>query len=316
MLLASPALGHPLAPALLELREVASGQYEVQFKISALQAPGSEPVPRLPSRCRELSPPAASMVGDALMRRWRIDCGDLVGERLGIGGLDVARIDGLVRLTFLDGRVVQDVVRGDAPSFVVPARDTWMTIARGYARRGAAHMLTSLDHLFFLVGLLLLARGARLRAEALIAFAVGGSLTLSLAAFGIAPSLRQPIALAVAMTVFWLAVELAREAPAPTLVQRRPYLIAGSFGLVHGLGLAAALDAIGLPSGDVPLAVVTFNLGVIAAQLAVAAAGVALFEAVRRLPMQWPRWIAQVPLYTMGSLAALWCFQRIAALLR
>ena len=316
---AGAAFAHALAPALLELREVAAGQFEVQFKISALQAPGSEPAPLLPPACREMSAPVASMDGDALIRRWRIDCGagGLIGQRLGIGGLGVAGIDGLVRVVLADNRVEQGVVRGETPYFTVPGRETAWAIARRYARFGVGYILTGLDHLFFIAGLLLLARTRRLLIETVSAFAVGHSLTLSLAAFGVPPGPRPVIALAIALSVFWLAVELAREQRArPTLVQRRPYLVAGGLGLVHGLGFAGALQAIGLPSGDVPLAVFAFNLGIELGQLAFIAGWLLLVAGLRRLPLAWPRWAQQIPLYAMGSLAALWCFERAAALLR
>jgi hypothetical protein len=311
-------LAHALAPALLELREVAAGEYELEFKISALQAPGSEPAPLLPSGCRELSPPTASTDGDALIRRWRIACGNLIGQRVGIAGLGVARIDGLVRIAFADGRVVQDVVRGATPYVLVPARATPTAIARRYARLGADAMVGALDHLCFLAGLLLLARTRRLLLETIGAFAVGSSLTLSLAAaFTTIPGPPPAIALLIALSVFWLAVELAREQPPrPTLVQRRPYLMAGGFGLVHGLGFAGDLQALGLPSGDLPLAVAAFNVGVAAGQLGLIAGWLAIAAALRRLPLAIPQWLAQLPLYAMGSLAALWCFERAAALLR
>ena len=320
VLLSSSSVGvaraHPLAPALLELREVTPGQFEVEFKISALQAPGSEPAPLLPSGCRASSQPTASMDNDALIQRWRVACGgSLVGQRVGIGGLAVARIDGLVRVALGDGRVVQGVVRGDSPYFTVPARATASAIARDYARLGLAQLFSGLDHLCFVAGLLLLARTRRLTIESLVAFLVGSSLTLSLAAFQSLRLPREAIDLAVAFTVFWLAVELAREQPPrPTLLHRRPYLIAGGFGLVHGLGFAAGLQAIGLPSGDIPLAVAAFNLGTATALLTFVA-GWLLLVATTRI-VSWPRWAHQVPLYTLGTLGAFWCFQRAAVLLR
>lgn len=318
LLAAGAALAHPLAPALLELREVAVGRFEVEFKISALQAPGSEPAPLLPPGCRALGQPAAAMEADALIRRWRVDCaGGLVGQRLGIVGLGVARIDGLVRVALADGRVVQGVVRGDQPSFTVPARATPWSIARAYARLGIGHAATGLDHLLFVAGLLLLARTRRLRLEAVAAFVVGSSLTLAMAALALPRLPGGTIDLGIALSVFWLAVELARDGRArPTLVRRRPYLVAGGFGLLHGLGFASALQAVGLPSGDGPLAVFAFNLGVEAALVAFVAACVVASAVARRLPLAWPAWTRPVPLYAMGSLAALWCFERAAALLR
>ena len=99
-------------------------------------------------------------------------------------------------------------------------------------------------------------------------------------------------------------MELAREQRAqPTLLQRRPYLVGGGFGLLHGLGFASALQAIGLPSGDIPLALIAFNVGLDVALLAFVLAWLLLGAALRSVT--WPPWAHQVPLYAMGTLGLL-----------
>lgn len=319
MVVATVARAHPLAPALLDLREGAAGQFDVLFKVSVLQAPGSALVARLPPACRSLGAPTAAVEGDALVRRWRVDCGPggLVGAALGVAGLAGARIDALVRVELADGRVVRGVVRGADPFFTVPAREAPWAIARAYAAIGVAHILTGLDHLLFVAGLLLLARTPRLLVETVTAFTVGHSITLTLAVLDLVGVPAAPIELAIALSVFWLAVELARDPGArPTLVRRRPYLMAGLFGLLHGLGFAGALQAVGLPSGDVPLALFAFNLGIELGQIAFVGCCLLAAAALRRLPLMWPEWACQLPLYAMGSLAAFWCFERAAALVR
>lgn len=316
---ASVALAHPLAPALLEVTERGPAEVEVRFKLSALQAPGSEPAPLLPAHCRELTPVATVVEDDAVIRRWTVDCGPagLVGQRFGVDGLAAARIDALVRVALADGRVVRGVVRAGEPLFTVPERQTPSAIVRDYVVIGVEHILGGLDHLLFVAGLLLLVRGWRLLIETVTAFTVGHSITLVLAVLDLVRVPSAPIELAIALSVFWLAVELAREPGArPTIVQRRPYVMAGLFGLLHGLGFASALQEVGLPSGDVPLALFAFNLGIELGQLAFVVVWLALAALLRRLPVSWPGWAPQVPLYAMGSLAAFWCFERAAALLR
>lgn len=318
-LVATAALAHPLAPALLEVTELAPHQAEVRFKISALQAPGSAPAALLPPQCRELTAPTTTVEDDAVIRRWTVDCGPggLVGQRFGVDGLGVARIDALVRVGLADGRVVRGVVRADDPWFTVPERQSTAAIVRAYAAIGVEHILGGLDHLLFVAGLLMLVRSRRLLIETVTAFTVGHSITLALAVLDLVRVPSAPIELAIALSVFWLAVELARdEAARPTIIQRRPYIMAGLFGLLHGLGFASALQEVGLPSGDVPLALFAFNLGIELGQLAFIAVWLALAALLRRLPFTWPRWMRQVPLYTMGSLAAFWCFERAAALVR
>ena len=92
--------------------------------------------------------------------------------------------------------------------------------------------------------------------------------------------------------------------------------MAFAFGLLHGLGFAGALLQAGLPQADVPLALLSFNIGIELGQLAFVAVLLTAAALVRPLPVRWPGWAGQVPLYVMGSLAAFWCFERAAALIR
>ncbi len=183
VLLAAIAAAHPLAPALLEVTERTPGQADVLFKISALQPPGSALAARLPPHCRPTSAREVRAEDDALLTRWRVDCGatGLVGQTLAVEGLAAAGVDALVRVTLADGRVVRGVVRAAAPEFVVPAREAPLRIVRGYARIGIEHILTGLDHLLFVAGLLLLVRTRRQLVATVTAFTVGHSITLSLA---------------------------------------------------------------------------------------------------------------------------------------
>lgn len=314
-----PAVAHPLAPALLELREAGGGRIEVTWKTSVLRAPGIQVEPVLPPECRPLSAPRAEVQGEAVVATWAIDCGaaGLVGRRVGVEGLGEARIDALVRASLADGRVVRAVVRAADPYLTVPAREERSAILRAYIAIGIEHILTGLDHLLFIAGLLLLVRTRRLLIETVTAFTVGHSITLSLAVLDVVRLPSGPIELLIACSVFWLAVELARDPEArPSLVQRRPWLMALAFGLLHGLGFASALQEVGLPQADLPLALLAFNLGIEIGQLAFVALWLSATALLRRVPARWPAWAAQVPLYVMGTLAAFWCFERAAALLR
>jgi hydrogenase/urease accessory protein HupE len=319
LVLATTAYAHPLSPALLELRELDGGRVDVTWKTSLLTAPGAAVAPALPAECRELTPAQATSDGDSITRTWTVACGaaGLVGMQVGISGLGGANIDGLIRITLADGRVIRGVVRAEEPQLVVPARERRADVIGGYMRIGIAHILTGVDHLLFVAGLLLLVRGGWLLFETITAFTVGHSVTLTLAALDLVHVPARPIELCIALSVFVLAVELSR-APStpPSLLRRRPWLMAFAFGLLHGLGFASALREVGLPAGDVPLALFAFNLGIEIGQVAFVAVLLSLAALSRRLRIRWPAWAEQVPLYTMGSLAAFWCFERAAALIR
>jgi hydrogenase/urease accessory protein HupE len=189
-------------------------------------------------------------------------------------------------------------------------------VVAAYFGLGVKHMLTGVDHLLFLLGLVLLARTRRALLATIGAFTIGHSLTLSLAVLQVIVLPAGPIEVAIASSVLVLAIELAREPSAPTLMRRHPWTMAGSFGLLHGLGFAAALRAAGLPAGEIPLALLAFNFGIELGQLVLVLPAILLRAMLAGRDVSIPRWAQQVPIYAMGSLAAFWCFARAAELVR
>jgi hydrogenase/urease accessory protein HupE len=318
VLAASAAAAHPLAPALLDLRDLGDGRVAVTWKVSRFGAPGTAVTPVLPERCRDESEPAVAVDADSVTRTWTLACegAGLVGEEVGFKGLGDARIDGLVRVTLADGRLIRGVVRAANPLLIIPERERRLDVARSYVAIGIEHILTGVDHLLFVAGLLLLVHGRRRLIETITAFTVGHSITLSLAALDVLHVPSRLIELLIALSVFLLAAELAREpAHATSLLRRRPWAMALAFGLLHGLGFASALREVGLPQADVPLALLSFNVGIEIGQLGFVAVLLAAGAALRTLRIGWPPWALRIPLYAMGSLAAFWCFERAAALL-
>ncbi len=314
LLLAASALAHPLAPALLELREDATGRVAVMWKRSALRVPGSDLQPILPPDCPALEEPRVEEQGAAMLAYWAIDCGKkgLVGRSLRIDDLGPAKIDTLVRIELADGRQIQRVLRRSEPSMIVPERATRFGVFRDYLAIGFEHILGGADHLLFVFGLFLLCTGFGPLAKTVTAFTVGHSITLSLAALGYAQLPSGPIEVLIAASVLALAVDLARDAARPTWMRRFPWPMALLFGLLHGLGFAGALREVGLPDGEIPMALFSFNVGIELGQLAFVAVLLVLAPLVRRIPMPLPR---RAAIYVMGSLAAFWMIERSAAVL-
>lgn len=313
-MLASTSTAHPLAPALLELVEMESGRVEVLWKRSAKSVPGSRLEPVLPSDCPTLRQPDLEKQGMAMLLRWTVDCGTsgLVGRSLRIDGLGPAKIDALVRIELADGRTIQRVLRRGEPQMVVPARASKGRVFADYVRIGFEHILSGADHLLFVFGLFLLCAGLKPLIQTVTSFTLGHSITLSLAALGHADLPSGPIELLIAISVLALAVELARDPSESTWMRRHPWPMALGFGLLHGMGFAGALKEVGLPSGEIPMALFSFNVGIEVGQLAFVLACAALVPVVRSLPLALPR---QAAVYGMGSLAAFWAFQRAAAIL-
>lgn len=311
---AAPARAHPLAPSLLELRETPAG-VDFVWKQALLQPVGSAPEPALPEPCRLREPPRVERDASSITLRGSAGCGGagLVGSRVGVRGLDPAAGAVLLRVELADGRLLRAVLDASRPELRLPARQRRRDVAADYLALGFRHILGGLDHLLFVLALVLLVAERRALLLAVTAFTVGHSVTLSLAVLGFLGVPPAWAELAIAASILALAVALAEGGPSS--LRRRPWLAAGGFGLVHGLGFAGALAEVGLPEGEIPLALASFNLGIELGQLAFVAGvlGVLAVLGARRRPA--PAWLLRVPAYAIGGIAAFWCFERAARLL-
>lgn len=310
--IATAAGAHPLAPALLELREGDHGRIDVRWRTAPFVVPGAPTRPVLPASCVATGAASEERDHGAIVERWSVDCGPagLVGETVAVEGLGAAGTEALVRIVLRDGRTAQKVLRPVEPSFVVPARPSWIAVVVDYVRLGIEHILAGPDHLAFVAGLVLLVGAGRMLVKTITAFTLGHSVTLALVVLDVL-HVRAPIAeLAIALSVLALAVELGRPTASPSPMRRWPWLVAAAFGLLHGLGFAGALREVGLPEGEIPLALLGFNVGIEVGQLAFVAVLLVAAAILRRLVPRLPVWATQVPAYVIGSLAALWCFER------
>lgn len=307
------AVAHPLAPALLELRETTPARYEVLWRTTVVRTGTQEVIPRLPEDCRALSEPQARLEGgEAVAARWTVQCESALASRVvAVDGLAGSGINVILRLVDGNGAESKALLDAATPALVVSSQPVF----RSYLALGVAHLLGGLDHLLFLLGLVLLLHGLRTLLLATAAFTAGHSITLALAVLGWIPAGSALAEIAIAGTLLVLALELAQPAGAPpTLLRRRPGLIAGGFGLIHGLGFASALLGAGLPASAIPLALLAFNLGIEAGQIGVIAALLAVAMPWRGRALR-PALVSALPAYGIGSLAVYWCLERSAGLL-
>ena len=312
------AMAHPLAPALLELRANAQG-YEVLWRTPVAQVRGAQIAPQLPPDCAALGPVRREIRdNEALELRWAVACEKLAGKSISVTGLEGSGINVVLRIEERDGRVVSGLLDVRHPQLVVPEPGSRSERFAGYFSLGVEHLLTGLDHVLFVLGLLLLVRGWGPLVRTVTAFTLGHSLTLAAATLGfvrISPALTE---LGISLSLVTVALAILRPAAAPSLLQRQPASIALGFGLLHGLGFAGALSGIGLPQNEIPASLLAFNLGIEAGQLVLVAAALTLAA----LACRWatPPWAGAtvltrgVPAYIIGSLAVCWCIERTTVL--
>jgi hypothetical protein len=187
-------------------------------------------------------------------------------------------------------------------------------VAGTYFVLGGEHILLGVDHLLFVLGLLLLVRGIGALIMTVTAFTVAHSITLAASVFGLIPLDRAPIEAAIALSIVMLAREIAvADRGAVHLTHRWPWVVAFVFGLLHGLGFAGALGDIGLPPSAIPVALLFFNLGVEAGQLAFVLTLLVLHRlAGGQLEARLGRMKPAMG-YALGALATFWFIERLPA---
>jgi hydrogenase/urease accessory protein HupE len=307
-------------PAYLQLTQVNTDTYDVLWKLPALDETTTLRVhPQFPDGTRELTPAQSTYAAGTAVQRWRIEVtGGLVGKAIEFSGLPATRLDVLVRLQRADGTVQLGRVLRLEPHFVVTASPGSFEVVRTYTVLGIEHILTGFDHLLFVLALVILVKGLRRLIATITAFTVAHSLSLVAATLGWVHVPGPPVEASIALSIVFVAGEIIHAKDGrPGLTQRYPWVVAFTFGLLHGLGFASALAEVGLPQLAIPIALFFFNVGVEIGQLlfiaAVFAAAAAARWITRRIRVPQPPWLWRVPPYAIGGIASYWVLERISA---
>jgi hydrogenase/urease accessory protein HupE len=310
----TPALAHEVRPAYLELRESQSGELDVLWKTPMIGEMRLALAPVLSGATKELTPTATQLTGNAAVQTWRLRLLEpLRGRSLHVGGLTSTMTDVLVRIEFADGVFWVTRLTPQAPQVEIPEHQGRGSVAVTYLALGVEHILLGIDHLLFVLALLLVTRGMKRLALTITAFTIAHSITLALATLGFVQMPPPPVEAVIALSIVFVAAEILRARHGGEgLTARAPWIVAFTFGLLHGFGFAGALAEIGLPMGQIPLALFFFNVGVEAGQLVFVAAILAIIALARRARVELPRWAELAPPYAIGSVAMYWVIQRVA----
>lgn len=297
----APARAHEMSMAEMEVRETSPGEFLWQWSASNDKRPmGDDLVPHWPESCA---------VEPNLLH-----CGKTgLKGTLAMDGVGKRYSAALVKVVWLDGQSYVYTLTGAQPSVQLYGsaedRRGGGEIAKTYTILGVQHILSGVDHLMFVAALLFLVGFRRRLIGTITAFTVAHSITLACGAFGWLTLRPPPVEATIAMSIVLVASEALSNKQG--LARRFPALVSFLFGLVHGLGFAGALKEIGLPQSHLPLALLTFNVGVELGQLLM----VGLAFGVVHLPIS-QRWLGRArkpALYAIGALAAYWSWARVAA---
>jgi hypothetical protein len=311
-------LADEFRPALLELDERDGGWVDVTWKVPMRGDQVLALTPVLPQFLEPMGPGLARQVPGAWLetRSYRAGQQTLNGVTLSIEGLGAVPADVLVRVKLRDGSEHSAILRSGTSSFTIPERATRGDLAISYWRMGTIHILEGYDHLLFLLTLLLIVSGIWPLLKTVTAFTLAHSLTLALATLGLLYIPPVPTEAVISLSIVLLAVEVVRKNQGLlTLSERYPWLVAFTFGLVHGLGFAGALSEIGVPQNEVPLALLMFNVGVETGQVMFVVAVSLLLAGLHRLHSHSALTLARATPYAIGGVAMFWTIQRIGLFL-
>jgi len=313
MWLRGVAAAHDVRPAYLEITEDATRDVHVVWKQPTAGQMVLPLYPALSSGWLQADAASQTVSDSLLIRQWHISAphAPLHGQTLTIGGLDKTITDVLARIRFANGATVSKLIKFGHPTLELlqPGKST-LPVAE-YLELGMMHIWRGIDHLLYVFGLMLLVQGTRTLLKTITAFTVAHSITLAAAALHLVDVPAAQIEVVIALSIVYVAVELVHvHRGEGGLASRCPWLIAFTFGLLHGFAFAGGLAQIGLPSDAIPMALLLFNLGIEAGQLLFVATVLLAFGSLKRMAPASAYWVPTLSPYVIGSLAAMWCLER------
>ena len=322
-LLVFPSFAHEMRPAYLELHEVKPGEFSVLWKTPMLGDMRLSLAPEFSGDAKPATPVTTRTPPGAAVQTWTLRAPALRGQMLRIRGLNSTMTDALVRCEFADGTTWMQRLSPAQPSALIPARQSAWAVAGVYMKLGIQHILSGIDHLLFILALLFITGGGWKLVKTVTAFTLSHSITLTLASLGYVHIPQRPVEAVIALSIVFVASEILHtRAGRPGLTVRAPWVVAFTFGLMHGLGFAGGLREAGLPVGHIPTALLFFSVGVetghflfVGAVLSLLALGrqtVSSLGLGARLTPHASR-LGLIPPYAIGGLAMFWVIQRIAA---
>ena len=313
----SRAEAHDARPAYLQIDETTPGRYGVLWRIPVLSGMPLPVALKLPDALRDVREPILQQLSDSLVERRVLEAGDagIAGARIEFAGLAGTITDVLVRVRLLDGTQSTTLARPSRPWVDIAASSGMVAVLGAYLVHGVGHILLGFDHLLFVFALILIVPSRRVLLVTITAFTLAHSITLALATLGVVHVPGPPVEAVIALSILLVAVEILHvQRGLPSLTAQWPWVVAFSFGLLHGFGFAGALTAVGLPQGEVPLALFAFNAGVELGQLAFIAVVLAALHLARRIDLSpaTERFALRTASYAIGTLAAFWFCERLA----
>jgi hypothetical protein len=309
--------GHDIRPAYLEINYLSNTkELYVLWKTSLFGNPNVELQPEISNVSLELDQAQVKTSADAKIYQWHIEnlIVPIKGQTLTIVGLNLTSTDVMVKV-IMDNEEEVILLKPEANALTIGEEQKRGKAILRYTRLGIEHIMLGLDHLLFVLGLLLLSRTKWQLIKTITSFTVGHSISLALATIGILTIPEKPLSAIIALSIVFLAWELVRsEKGIESLTIRNPWVVSFLFGIIHGIGFAGGLVQLGLPKADIPLALLFFNVGVEIGQLCFILLVLAALISIKRIQFSFPKRVILIPMYTIGIFASYWFLGRFISI--
>ena len=303
---------HEIRPGFLQIEQIDATTYHVYWKIPRM----GDAIPKIylqyPEGFEVTEAKRPNPIPGFVLYAYKMTSNEVLnGKVIGIDGLDKTLIDVLVNVNFLNGEKISFMLQPDHTSEVIPDKETLLNTIKTYLVLGIEHILLGIDHLLFVLALLLITPGFKKLVKTITAFTIAHSITLSMSALGFIGLPGPPVEAVIALSIVFLALEVLKyHKGEQSLTIKYPWIIAFSFGLLHGFGFAGALADIGLPQTTIPSALLFFNVGVELGQILFILIVLALISLLN-LKKTWPVYLKKIPAYAIGSIASFWLIERV-----
>ena len=312
LILPMSIFAHEVRPAYFSVTQLTDSTFQIVWKVPALGTAIPKIYPVLPDNW-EIIDEQANMLPGNLRRTYIVKVTTGVeGSRLYFEGVEKTLIDILVSIKKIDGTQYSSMVKPSNPDYYIPIKPNRWNVIETYFVYGIEHILLGIDHLLFVLALLLITSGFGRLVKTITAFTIAHSITLSLAALGVVGLPGAPVEAVIALSIVLLASELLHKIEGHEgLTSKYPWVVAFVFGLLHGFGFAGALTEVGLPQTEVPSALLFFNVGVELGQLVFVLVAIGVIWLLSKIKINWPTWLKKAPAYAIGSMASFWMIERI-----
>jgi len=306
-----------LRPAYLQLSETKPDHIDVVWRVPAI---GNEQrlalTPTFDDSAKRISGIIDSKLGNTSTRQWQLKRqGGLSGLTLAFPSLQTIDTEVLIRLEYANGHSLTERLTPERVRLTISNTPSYWATVSTYFVLGVEHIWFGIDHLLFVFVLVLLVKNRRQLVITITSFTIAHSITLIAASIGWLTVPIPPVEAIIALSIVFVAREILLSQQGKTsLTQRNPWLVAFSFGLLHGLGFAAALGEIGLPQNAIFSALLIFNVGVEFGQLSFVVVILLLNHYLKQVKVgQAILNFNKIPPYVIGGLASFWVVERVAS---